>query len=206
MKQAYVYEVRYNMTILLGSAFGFIVCALFAQSSSVEPLEEGVMRLVYGLSGTLAPIFYGITQMGSLGAWLVVVLMALVFRRRQIAAVLFANGLFAYGATYVAKFIVARPRPSLIYSDIVVRLEAASGYGFPSGHTAVASAIALGLMPYVSKKYRWVLWVWVGAVGLSRVYLGVHAPLDVIGGLFVGAFVASFTRLVVLSQKSPKKT
>lgn len=206
MKHAYAYEVRYNMTMLLASAAGFMVCALLAQSGWVEPAEEGVMRLVYGLSSMLAPIFYGITQMGSLGAWLVVVLMALVFRRKQIAAVLFANGLLAYGAAYVAKFIVARPRPSLIYPDIVVRLEAASGYGFPSGHTAVATALALGLMPYAPKKYRWVLWVWVGAVGLSRVYLGVHSPLDVIGGLFIGASVASFTRLVFLSQKSPKKT
>lgn len=199
MKRAYASEIRHNLVTLLAASVGFVVSALLVQSNWVEPLETSVMRLLYGLDSALAPLVYGITQMGSLGAWFAVVCMALFLKRKQIAAVLFVDGLLAYGVAYIAKFVVARPRPSVLYPDIVVRLEAGFGYGFPSGHTAIATALAFGLWPYIANKYHWLLWLWIIAVGLSRIYLGVHAPLDVIGGFCIGVAAASFTRLAVLS-------
>ena len=205
MKRASAFEVRQNFVALLVSATGFIVCAILAQSNWIEPVELWVLRLIYGVSGTFAPLVYGITQMGSVGAWLVLVCMAIALRRKQIAAVLFTNGLLAYAVASMAKFMVARPRPSVLYPDIVVRLEVGFGYGFPSGHTAIATALALGLHPYISKKYHWILWAWIIAVGLSRVYLGVHAPLDVVGGFCIGVAIASATRLAVLSYTQSSK-
>lgn len=88
----------------------------------------------------------------------------------------------------VAKAIVRFPRPWLVIENLdTVRQSTATGYSFPSGHTTSAagffSAIAL------SFRKRWlsvICSVMIFLVGLSRMYLCVHWPLDVAGGLLIG--------------------
>lgn len=67
------------------------------------------------------------------------------------------------------------------------RLETATGYSFPSGHTQTATAFWGGMA--VAAKRPWLkaaTAVLVLLVGFSRLYLGVHYPSDVIGGLVIG--------------------
>lgn len=66
---------------------------------------------------------------------------------------------------------------------------AATGYSFPSGHTAKATAVWGGLGRYIfsaSKRIAWLLWSLVLLVGFSRNYLGVHTPQDVMVSLILG--------------------
>lgn len=100
------------------------------------------------------------------------------------------------------KALVPRDRPSnlvwahpheLIYSN-----------SFPSGHTTTSFAIAvlLALMTWRSR-FRWmgiVALSWAPFVGLSRIYLGVHWPTDVLGGACAGVFSGGIVYL--LFQKS----
>lgn len=58
--------------------------------------------------------------------------------------------------------------------------------GFVSGHSAVAAALATAAAPYLSRRLRRVAWALALTVGLARVYVGAHLPLDVVGGLLVG--------------------
>lgn len=186
------------------AALGLVVSTVIAANRQVSVFENSIFELFYNIPGPFNDLVYGITQTGSLGAVLVIVVVAIIFKRRKLAALVAANAAVTYIITVLLKELVARPRPAEILSGITVRLEFATGYGFPSGHTAIATVLALTLMPYTSRKYRWLLWAWIAAVAFSRMYLGVHAPLDIIGGFCIGVIVALGGRLVATKVTTKK--
>ena len=71
------------------------------------------------------------------------------------------------------------------------------GPSFPSGHVIIACAIAWLVAPYVGVRWRWALGGVCVAVGLSRVYLGAHNPLDVVAGAACGVVIGALLNLVV---------
>jgi membrane-associated phospholipid phosphatase len=78
-----------------------------------------------------------------------------------------------------------RPRPT------GVRLrDHVDGYGFPSGHTAFAFAVAAVIAAYLPGRWRLVPYGLAAAVGLARMHVGVHHPTDVLGGALWGTAVA----------------
>ena len=70
-------------------------------------------------------------------------------------------------------------------------IKTATGYSFPSGHTAIGTTIYGGVAVSYWYKIKWLIWLCLFGIlltGFSRNYLGVHTPQDVIVGLFVGVF------------------
>ncbi len=88
------------------------------------------------------------------------------------------------------KIIFHTPRPFQVLENFhAQRLQTATGYSFPSGHTQGAATFYLSLAQWLKKPAVWLVAVLIAIlVGISRVYLGVHWPVDVIGGWFFGAF------------------
>ncbi len=86
------------------------------------------------------------------------------------------------------KLIVHSPRPFQVLEGIEgKRLSTAEGYSFPSGHTQGAVTFYTGVALCLKKRrYMAAAVIIAGLVGLSRVYLGVHWPIDVIGGFTIG--------------------
>ncbi|MCS7282438.1 MAG: phosphatase PAP2 family protein [Anaerolineae bacterium] len=87
----------------------------------------------------------------------------------------------------LAKTLVALPRPADYAPGRVRTLWEASGYGFPSGHTQSAVVV----WGYLASQFRrWWLWALAAVlmlfIPLSRIYLGVHFPHDVLGGYLIG--------------------
>ena len=81
------------------------------------------------------------------------------------------------------KLVFLVPRPFLLNEALTpheAAVGSATGYSFPSGHTSGAVSMAMGLGLSYKKALLWVLMaLYVALVGLSRLYLGVHTPLDV---------------------------
>lgn len=95
------------------------------------------------------------------------------------------------------KAIIRQPRPFTVLDSVQgKRIETATGYSFPSGHTTTAASFYSSVAFFFRKKGLSIICaVMILLVGLSRIYLGVHWPLDVAGGLFLG-----ITMTAALSQ------
>ena len=89
--------------------------------------------------------------------------------------------------TTALKYSINRQRPFIAY-PYIIPLDKGRSPSFPSGHTSDAFALATSLSLSYSKWYvAAASFTWAGAVGYSRMHLGVHYPSDVLGGAFVGA-------------------
>lgn len=89
----------------------------------------------------------------------------------------------------IIKNLIARPRPCATYPELVELVHIPTSYSFPSGHTVSAMAVSFTIITQ-HKKLGIVAVIMAFLMGLSRLYVGVHFPTDVYGGIIVGAAIA----------------
>ena len=124
------------------------------------------------------------------GIVIVIVLAAVyvVARNRSVLPVAAgaAAAAVAWALANLAKVIANRPRPYEVVAGAVLRQQPAHGTSFPSSHTAITIAVVIALVPFLPRALAWVAVGYAVLVGWSRVYLGVHYPLDILGGAGIG--------------------
>lgn len=136
------------------------------------------------------------TDLGNMGAlWIGLAVALFLYKKTRLTG---SHAMLAVAVNVVLtngllKYLVARPRPFLLHSEINPLIALPTGFSFPSGHTSCSFAVAFVLYALLPKRYGIPALVTAVLVGFSRLYLGVHYPTDVLAGVLVGFVAAKFS-------------
>lgn len=156
-------------------------------------------------SDTATAFWECMTDLGNMGALWIAVTVALWLRRKTRfagAAASLAMLMDAVISNGLLKLWIARPRPFLAYTEITPLISPPADFSFPSGHTAFAFAVAFVIYELLPKRYGIPALVTAAFIGISRLYLGVHYPTDVLAGMLIGFVVAKTAVLLMQKMKS----
>ena len=161
---------------------------------------------VHHRAGWLNPVFEALSWVGGQGlVWLAISAVLAIWWRRpwlffQVALADFAAQLISYGL----KHAIGRERPSDVYRMPNPLVRSPHDGSFPSGHATVSFACATMLAFYAPRAAP-AFFLLAAAIAWSRVYVGVHYPLDVLGGAVLGVMVAIALRWLVASPRRSRR-
>lgn len=154
---------------------------------------ETVRWLHQIFGGRAYPFFLGITYLGSSAfLWPVILLWYWLFDPRLARRLGLVLGLSVV-VNQLLKTAVGSSRPYDLEEGLASEMarRTGMGHGFPSGHTQNAATFWPSLALCFHRRWLWGLAAFmIAAVGLSRLALGVHMPVDVIGGAAIGLVIA----------------
>jgi len=185
---------------------GLVVTALVAASGPPGSTEVAVFRWFNDPQrafGAVMAIVNPLLRPLGLTVLIVGALVLLALTRRDVFVPLVvaasAAGILAYVLDNVVKEIVDRARPPAYLADVLVHGYPTDprGSGYPSSHTAVAVAVVVGAWPWLEWPWRVCGVVAATMIGLNRMYVGAHFPLDIVGGVAVGLIAGG---IVVVAQ------
>lgn len=140
-----------------------------------------------------------ITVLGDAGIfWILMTLVLLILPKTRRLGIVCAVSLIIDVALCngLLKNLIARTRPYVVNPDVVLLIPKPGDYSFPSGHSA-ASFTFVGAL-YFNKSKMWIPFCVLAAViAFSRLYLYVHYPTDVLGGIVIGFIFAYLGTLLV---------
>lgn len=140
-------------------------------------------------------LMYIVTQFGSLPVILLLTLFCLYSSNPALANVgscLVIVLVCSQIIVHLLKWLTSRPRPFNVLNNVISRRRQAPGFSFPSGHSCAAFAAAITLSPVWPADASWLMGLAI-LVGISRIYLGVHYPSDVLAGYFIAVGVYWFS-------------
>jgi undecaprenyl-diphosphatase len=147
-------------------------------------------------------VFEGLSVGGRLGLlWIGIALVLCTLYRRWgvLGLTIVAVALADVTATGL-KGLFDRPRPPLRYPNQDPLVAVPDTASFPSGHAATSFAGAT-ILAFAFPRVAPLFYVLASAVGFSRVYLGVHYPLDIVGGAVLGTLIALALRFLTVRRQ-----
>lgn len=171
----------------------------------ISNLDSTILYAVQSLGPGWKPVAWVLSYGVGYEAMIVVFVLALfLIRRHRIAFELIVVSVLSLAAVFILKLIFHAPRPFLV-DPRVLSFGTDSGYGMPSAH-AVMSVVILGWIALRHPRSHILVWgslILIVLVGLSRVYLGVHYPSQVLAGWVFGILFLYIFRLIDKRLWSP---
>lgn len=194
--------------VVIGACLlGFAILLYLVVSAGAAAFDDPVREFLYGLrSSGLTAIMKIVTYMGNwqIITLLCIVLLAIKKTGKTYGIPVSAGAIFVTVLNKIIKHVVERPRPA----DILHLIEE-GGFSFASGHS-ITSMCVYGMLIYLMRTNMQnrtaanILTVCLAIpmvfVGISRIYLGVHYPTDVLAGWLLG--VAVITTYILFRRES----
>lgn len=101
---------------------------------------------------------------------------------------------------------VQRPRPcheQQMIPPVIERVPCGGGYSFTSSHAANHFCLAAFLVTVFGKymrRWRHIWWAWAAMISIAQVYVGLHYPLDILGGAILGIIIGSSMGIICRQQ------
>ena len=155
----------------------------------------------------LTPIMMFITKLGNAG-WFWLILLAVLCcsaKYRKVGMTGITAVLIGFLITNVVlKNAVARIRPYEVVEGLMLIGRKATDWSFPSGHSTCSMAAGIVLLKKMPEQAGIPLFVLAVFICYSRLYIGIHYPSDVLGGILIGTF-AAFSALYIMKRKDKQE-
>lgn len=171
----------------------------------LKNLDLGVLKFIHEFSQNYIfdKTMPFITSLGNIGLIWIMIALILIFNKKykdvgiMIIASLILTSIIGEG---ILKNLIQRPRPFMDIPTVHLLISKPTSYSFPSGHAA-SSFAAAGIIFSTLKKLRIHAIILASLIAFSRMYLFVHYPSDILGGILLG-LICSETVLKVYKNRS----
>lgn len=198
---------KISMILFFGIIFG-IIGYISNYTNITYNIDNNLIKGVQqNISPQLTTFFKTITFLGAYQFYIffsiVIIIFMIIKKKKKYIPIYLVGILASTGINKLIKEFYKRERPTEYF------LVKQGGYSFPSGHTMVTTTVFLVLAYILSKEYPkkskfiyFIAWIYILLMGISRIYLGVHWPTDIIGGIVGGSIV--FLLVTFLDNKESK--
>ena len=169
-----------------GGTAALLVTAMAVHRNRVGSWEARTFQAVNGLPDSLQVPAWAVMQLGTIGAVPAAAGAAWLAGDGELAGQLLVSGTGTWALSKLIKQVVRRPRPATLLPGTRCRGRDAAGLGYLSGHAGVAVAMGAAVLPQLRPAGRALVLGTILAVGLTRLYVGAHLPLDIAGGAALG--------------------
>ena len=167
---------------------GFILVTILVLTNNIVSFDNSVYQLVYGHHNQYLDFFFThFTHIGdTIPVMVITTILLWIFQKWEDKIVILGSLVSTVVVNQALKNLIARPRPPLER-----RLIKQGGYSFPSGHSMISLCVYGVLIYFVVTKIQnkllktfliILLTMIILLIGISRIYVGVHYPSDVLGG------------------------
>ena len=180
-------------------------------ATAIETLDHAWASVMHGMQSPFFNVFFKYFSVLAEHGLIILAISFLLFlfkkTRIQGSTIFFAVAI-SIVLGYLAKFVVARPRPfwdtQTDYYEwwLAAGADYSSSYSCPSGHACVAFAFATATLMTFDKRYGWTGFVFALVIGVARTYLMRHYLTDVLLGLVFGLVSGVLGYFAVAAMKS----
>lgn len=171
----------------------FIIVTALVVTNNISWFDDSIYNFIIGFrSNPLDLVLKTITRLGDTIVIMIIVIVTLMFLNKRNRIILGSTTILTVTFNQAIKHILRRPRPEHL------RLIKQGGFSYPSGHSMIAICV-YGIMIYLinknikNKKIKIMLsillTILILTIGISRIYVGVHYPSDVLGGFLLSGTI-----------------